>query len=97
MLSYTRFFPSTSVKEKQTVDDLVLADGGQFRNLLGNLAVHLNSSLKDFQPMPFDYFCQTVKLKLRSVNHESTTQQEQVTKTTHWEDSKKEKTQNLLT
>lgn len=60
-----RFLPPP-VKVKQTVDDLVLDDGGQFLNLPVNLALRLNYSLKDFLQMPYDYFCPTVKLKLSS-------------------------------
>ena len=60
-----RFLPPP-VKVKQTSDDLVLDDLGQFVNLPVNLALRLNSSLKDFLQMPYDYFCPTVKLKLAS-------------------------------
>ncbi|KAG5877588.1 hypothetical protein JTB14_027190 [Gonioctena quinquepunctata] len=60
-----RFLPPP-VKVKQTVDDLVLDEGGQFLNLPVNLALRLSASLKDFLQMPYDYFCPTVKLRLSS-------------------------------
>ncbi|CAH1959297.1 unnamed protein product [Acanthoscelides obtectus] len=60
-----RFLPPP-VKVKQTVDDLVLDEGGQFLNLPVNLALRLISSLKDCLQMPYDYFCPTVKLRLSS-------------------------------
>ncbi|CAH2021858.1 unnamed protein product, partial [Acanthoscelides obtectus] len=64
-LDYNRFLPPP-VKVKQTVDDLVLDEGGQFLNLPVNLALRLSASLKDFLQMPYDYFCPTVKLRLSS-------------------------------
>ncbi|KAG5871558.1 hypothetical protein JTB14_012825 [Gonioctena quinquepunctata] len=60
-----RFLPPP-VKVKQTVDDLVLDEVGQFLNLPVNLALRLSASLKDFLQMPYDYFCPTVKLRLSS-------------------------------
>ncbi|KAG5888931.1 hypothetical protein JTB14_006299 [Gonioctena quinquepunctata] len=54
------------VKVKQTVDDLVLDEGGEFLNLPVNLALRLSASLKDFLQRPYDYFCPTVKLRLSS-------------------------------
>lgn len=60
-----RFLPPP-VKVKQTVDDLVLDEGGQFLDLPVNLALRLSASLKDFLQMPYDYFCPTVKLRLSS-------------------------------
>ncbi|KAG5889651.1 hypothetical protein JTB14_028929 [Gonioctena quinquepunctata] len=60
-----RFLPPP-VKVKQTIDDLILDEGGQFLNLLVNLALRLSASLKDFLQMPYDYFCPTVKLRLSS-------------------------------
>ncbi|CAH2006924.1 unnamed protein product [Acanthoscelides obtectus] len=60
-----RFLPPP-VKVKQTVDDLVLDEEGQFLNLPVNLALHLGASLKDFLQMPYDYFCPTIKLRLSS-------------------------------
>ncbi|KAG5875934.1 hypothetical protein JTB14_036467 [Gonioctena quinquepunctata] len=60
-----RFLPPP-VKVKQTIDDLILDEGGQFLNLPVNLALRLSASLKDFLQMPYDYFCPTVKLRLSS-------------------------------
>ncbi|KAG5889385.1 hypothetical protein JTB14_005084 [Gonioctena quinquepunctata] len=54
------------VEVKQTVDDLVLDEVGEFLNLPVNLALRLSASLKDFLQMPYDYFCPTVKLRLSS-------------------------------
>nr|CAH7720036.1 unnamed protein product [Callosobruchus chinensis] len=54
-----RFPPPAKVK--QTVDDLVLDEGGQFLDLPVNLALRLSTTLKDFLQMPYDYFCPTVK------------------------------------
>ncbi|CAH1989265.1 unnamed protein product [Acanthoscelides obtectus] len=54
-----RFLPPP-VKVKQTVDDLVLDEAGQFVNLPVNLALRLSASLKDFLQMPYEYFCPTV-------------------------------------
>ncbi|CAH1966732.1 unnamed protein product [Acanthoscelides obtectus] len=51
-----RFLP-LPVKVKQTVDDLVLDEGGQFLNLPVSLALRLSASLKHFLQMPYDYFC----------------------------------------
>ncbi|GBP53742.1 Probable ATP-dependent RNA helicase DDX27 [Eumeta japonica] len=53
-----RFLPPP-VKVKQTIDDLVLDEGGQFLDLPVNLALRLSTSLKDFLQMPYDYFCPT--------------------------------------
>ncbi|CAH1967775.1 unnamed protein product [Acanthoscelides obtectus] len=52
------------IKVKQTVDDLVLDEGGQFLNLPDNLALRLSASLKDFLQMPYDYFCPTAPSKV---------------------------------
>nr|CAH7757198.1 unnamed protein product [Callosobruchus chinensis] len=60
-----RFLPPPA-KVKQTVDDLVLDEGGQFLDLPVNLALRLSTTLKDFLQMPYDYFCPTVKLRLSS-------------------------------
>lgn len=60
-----RFLPPP-VKVKQTVDDLILDDGGQFLSLPLSLALNLNYSPKEFLQMPYDYFCPTVKSKLSS-------------------------------
>nr|CAH7728431.1 unnamed protein product [Callosobruchus chinensis] len=60
-----RFLPPPA-KVKQTVDDLVLDEGGQFLDLPVNLALRLSTTLKDFLQMPYDYFCPTVKLRLLS-------------------------------
>ncbi|CAH0547066.1 unnamed protein product [Brassicogethes aeneus] len=60
-----RFLPPP-VKVKQTVDDLVLDEEGQFLDLPVNLALRLSTKLKDFLQMPYDYFCPTVKLRLSS-------------------------------
>nr|CAH7768935.1 unnamed protein product [Callosobruchus chinensis] len=54
-----RFLPPPA-KVKQTVDDLVLDEGGQFLDLPVNLALRLSTTLKDFLQMPYDYFCATV-------------------------------------
>nr|CAH7725532.1 unnamed protein product [Callosobruchus chinensis] len=53
-----RFLPPPA-KVKQTVDDLVLDEGGQFLDLPVNLALRLSTTLKDFLQMPYDYFCPT--------------------------------------
>nr|CAH7718224.1 unnamed protein product [Callosobruchus chinensis] len=60
-----RFLPPPA-KVKQTVDDLVLDEGGQFLDLPVNLALRLSTTLKDFLQMPYDYFFPTVKLRLSS-------------------------------
>nr|CAH7768847.1 unnamed protein product [Callosobruchus chinensis] len=57
---------STTYKVKQTVDDLVLDEGGQFLDLPVNLTLRLSTILKDFLQKPYDYFCPTVKLRLSS-------------------------------
>ncbi|CAH1966862.1 unnamed protein product [Acanthoscelides obtectus] len=53
-------FLSPPVKVKQTVDDLVLDEGGHILNLPVNLALRSSASPKDFLQMPHDYFCPTV-------------------------------------
>nr|CAH7731223.1 unnamed protein product [Callosobruchus chinensis] len=55
-----RFLPPPA-KVKQSVDDLVLDEAGQFLDLPVNLALRLSTTLKDFLQMPYDYFCPTVK------------------------------------
>nr|CAH7741074.1 unnamed protein product [Callosobruchus chinensis] len=60
-----RFLPPPA-KVKQTVDDLVLDEGGQFLDLPVNLVLRLSTTLKDFLQMPYDYFCPTVKLRFSS-------------------------------
>nr|CAH7763820.1 unnamed protein product [Callosobruchus chinensis] len=48
-----RFLPPPA-KVKQTVDDLVLDEGGQVLDLPVNLALRLSTTLKDFLQMPYD-------------------------------------------
>nr|CAH7747473.1 unnamed protein product [Callosobruchus chinensis] len=62
-----RFLPPPA-KVKQTVDDLVLDEGGQFLDLPVNLALRLSTTLKDFLQMPYDYFCPTYFIVLTVVH-----------------------------
>nr|CAH7736858.1 unnamed protein product [Callosobruchus chinensis] len=65
-----RFLPPPA-KVKQTVDDLVLDEGGQFLDLPVNLALRLSTTLKDFLQMPYDYFCPTTSLTGRNQRRRS--------------------------
>ncbi|XP_044729638.1 luciferin sulfotransferase-like [Chrysoperla carnea] len=60
-----RFLPPPA-KVKQTVDDLVLDEGGQFLDLPVNLALRLSTTLKDFFDDPADQILYKHYLKVRN-------------------------------